>query len=84
MLTLGDFLLREYVAGVCGRANCKFGHDLHTAHNNGVLSRHRLTEMTDNEIIEILREKETARTHRVCYQQLKAMEGNVRRCVIAC
>ena len=66
---------RQYVAGVCGRAVCKFGHDLHTTHNNGVLSRHRLTRMADSEILEILREKEAGGAQKVGYQCPKTMTG---------
>ena len=49
---------RQFIAGTCGRTNCKFGHDLHNTHNNSVLSRHRVTRMRDSEIIELLRQKE--------------------------
>ncbi|XP_043190111.1 protein mono-ADP-ribosyltransferase PARP12-like [Amphibalanus amphitrite] len=51
-------ICRRFIAGTCARTNCKFGHDLHTTHNNSVLSRHRVTRMRDSEIIELLRQKE--------------------------
>ncbi|XP_037074095.1 uncharacterized protein LOC119095347 [Pollicipes pollicipes] len=50
-------ICRMFVTGRCNRPACKHGHDLHTTHNNDVLSRHKATRLSDAAILDLLREK---------------------------
>ncbi|XP_037074096.1 protein mono-ADP-ribosyltransferase PARP12-like [Pollicipes pollicipes] len=54
-------ICRRFLAGNCTRPVCRFGHDLHTTHNNSVLSRHKVTKLRDAAILSLLREKYPAR-----------------------
>ena len=59
-------LCRQFVAGVCNQSDCEDGHSLHTVHNERALNRHRLNNRTDEEVVNILRQKESAETQKVC------------------
>lgn len=58
-------ICRQLIAGVCERTFCKFGHQLHTTHNNRVLRRHRASEMSEKDILDILLQKQSRGTQRI-------------------